>query len=259
MSIPHFFIDEAIPGLVGEHIELSMDAGTMAHLASLRVQANEHIMLIDSPGHAWRLCLTEEPRRKHLGLKGILVSESVATRKTGLTLVQGISVGDRMDQTIRQTTELGVSRIIPLQSSRSTVSLDRAGAERKRLRWQRIAKSAAEQSCQLHCPYIDVPAGLDAVLEILTPYDLLLFFWEEADVGTLGEAIADYTNSAGYPPSQVAVLIGPEGGFSEEEALRIKAKRAFTITLGPTILRTETAAVVACALVLHHLGALGGS
>jgi 16S rRNA (uracil1498-N3)-methyltransferase len=199
--------------------------------------------------------------------------------------VQGISATDRMDQTIRQTTELGIRRIIPLESERSTVRLDDEARAAKRRRWERVARGAAEQSGQLVLPAIEMPCALPEALALLVTLGCegLVFFWEEPGGLSLGEALEQlglvrerpatdgqlrlesqpvFQHEAQPEPQparqpRLAVFIGPEGGFSEAEATLIRAQGAQVATLGATILRTETAAVVACALILHQLGGLG--
>ena len=270
MSIPHFFIDQYIEGGAGDSVKLSLSEDVIDHLHTLRLKANENIILVDRPGHAWKICLAAAPNKKDRTIEGSLLSELEDCQESELTLIQGISVAERMDKTIRQVTELGVSRIIPLESERSTVRLKAADRAKKRERWQRIARGAAEQSGQLRYPTVENPVSLADALGMLDDYDLLLFFWEEAEGGSLSEVMSGYVSQARTSElstgcatqskaMRIALFIGPEGGFSQDEAERIVAHGAHTLTLGHTILRTETAAVVASALVLYHLGALGGS
>jgi 16S rRNA (uracil1498-N3)-methyltransferase len=270
MSLPHFFIDAPLEGAAGTLVQLSLDAETTLHMRTLRLRAQEHIIMVDKPGHGWELQLTSVPSRRSTVAEGVLIAERTAARPIELTLVQGISAADRMDQTIRQTTELGVARIIPLSSERSTVRLEEEAREGKRQRWQRIARSAAEQSGQLMEPTIERAVGLTQALELVKDSDALLFFWEESGGRSLAAALDEHlagkraasgrrTGGEGDAAfcSRVALFVGPEGGFSVDEARELEAAGARTVTLGETILRTETAAVVACALTLYQLGALG--
>lgn len=259
MSLPHFFIEGPLDCTQGENLSLTIDAPLMQHLCTLRLQAGEGLVLVDAPGHAWELQLSTTPDKRAKRVQGTVVRELFSTRESDLTLIQGISAADRMDQTIRQVTELGVSCVIPLESERCTVRLDERRGADKRSRWQRIAQSAAEQSCQLWRPVIEKPTSLDRLADRLEGFDLILLFWEEPEGHALGKAFAAFADTAATTPLplKVALLIGPEGGFSQDEVTRIRSHGAQTITMGSTILRTETAAVVACALVLYHLGALG--
>ncbi|MDR2109129.1 MAG: 16S rRNA (uracil(1498)-N(3))-methyltransferase [Coriobacteriales bacterium] len=289
MSVPHLFVQDESdvdnrnvpcqhPQLrlnVGEQTELALPEDSWQHLRALRLRAGERLVLVDAPGHSWELLLAADLGRSGTVLKAEVLAEHHAARRHRLTLVQGISAAARMDQTVRQVTELGVARIIPLRARRSTVRLNTRSAAEKTGRWQRLARAAAEQSSQLFLPQISQPLELEVALDALPARALLLFFWEEADAKTepflrafpalLAKAAAGrnggrfatigVTELSVEP--EVVVLVGPEGGFSSEEAVLIKARGGIVASLGPTILRTETAAVVACALVLHCLEAHG--
>ncbi|MDR1184378.1 MAG: 16S rRNA (uracil(1498)-N(3))-methyltransferase [Coriobacteriales bacterium] len=259
MSLPHFFVEEISGGMVGASVSLHLDAETILHMRTLRLRVGEHVVVADEPGHGWELELTSTLQRHSTVVEGILISECTENREIDLTLVQGISATDRMDQTIRQVTELGVTRIIPLESERSNVRLEGETRKAKKERWQRIARSAAEQSGQLLFPQIEEPLGLVAAIALVRDLDGLLFFWEEPGGCSLTEALekCDLFPKSTHFPSRIALFVGPEGGFSPAEASLLENAGAYTVTLGTTILRTETAAVVTCALALYHLGALG--
>lgn len=244
-------------------------------MRTLRLRPGEHVVIGDRPGHGWEMELLSVPGHRRDALEGTLVGEHADAPETGLTLVQGISAAERMDQTLRQTTELGVSRVIPLESERSNVRLDAAARRAKQRRWQRIAQSAAEQSGRLRMPEIGHPVGLGDALALLEGHDALFLFWEEPGGTTFGEAWERAAaahreaslhgtsqgggpGSLGAPVPRTALFVGPEGGFSASEARRMQGAGAYTVSLGSNILRTETAAVVACTLALSRLGALGG-
>jgi 16S rRNA (uracil1498-N3)-methyltransferase len=162
-----------------------------------------------------------------------------------------------MDLTVRQATELGLARIIPLESEYSTVRLEGAAREAKRRRWQRIARSAIEQSGRLSLPIIEAPLELEGALGLVGDCGPLLFFWEEPGGSALDDVLAATREEDGAAVSEAVILIGPEGGFSATEAELVQMAGAHTVTLGDAILRTETAALVASALVLYRLGGLG--
>ncbi len=263
MSIPHFFIDQPIEAQVGKSLEFVLPKFVSDHLHTLRVRAGEQIVLVDFEGHGWHLTLNSPVDKKDQLLCAEVIGELSSKRKTDLTLIQGISATDRMDQTVRQVTELAVAKIIPLQSERSTVRLDKNSKEKKLERWKRVARGAAEQSGQLHEPTIHMPISLDQVLASLSDYDLVLLFWEELGGCSISEAFDSYRsrfnneNLSKAAPQKVAIFVGPEGGFSKSEAELVLASGAHAVSIGETILRTETAAVVASALTLYQLGGLG--
>ncbi|MDR3315321.1 MAG: RNA methyltransferase [Coriobacteriales bacterium] len=266
MTIPHFFIESSLVAGSDGYLSVPIERETLDHMRSLRLKAGEHIVLVpgDVPGQGTELELTGEPVRGDTHIQGRMVRILHDCIRERLTLVQGISASERMDQTIRQVTELGVERIIPLQSERSTVRLDAHAAGAKLERWKRIARSAAEQSARLTLPELLTPGGLAGALELLAEYDGIIVAWEESEGHSLGEAVARIVATTAVSASstasaapRVALSIGPEGGFSAQEIAILTEAGAQVVSLGATILRTETAAVVASALVLYHLGALG--
>jgi 16S rRNA (uracil1498-N3)-methyltransferase len=268
MSLPHFYLREErvwvfenlrpAPGDRLSDIVIS-NSEIWKHFRSLRLKPNDGLILVDKPGHAWELRLNTLPNYRKSTLDATVVAELTSSPGHQITLVQGISVGERMEQTIRQCSELAVSRIIPLQSERSTVRLDEQAAVAKQKRWQRLALAASEQSGNLYCPQITVPLELGSALELVRPAQLKVLFWEDARencqpfVSAFAQSLCAFTSAP-----EVAIFIGPEGGFSGKEAQEIKAAGAEFATLGSTVLRTETAAVVATALVGQCLDARFG-
>jgi 16S rRNA (uracil1498-N3)-methyltransferase len=258
VTLPHFIIerDEPLQAAVGDYVSVPVSQETFEHLRSLRLRPGEHAVLVDAPGHGLEIELAVVPGSAKGLLSGTVVRGLVDRVGPQLTLVQGISAADRMDQTIRQVTELGVVRIIPLMSERSTVRLDAASQAGKQQRWQRVARAAAEQSARLSVPEITAPLDLPQALRAVRGYDGLIAAWEEADAGDIGKAVRHVATTVFANP-RVALFVGPEGGLSAAEINQLLNAEATVVSLGETILRTETAAVVASALVLYHLGALG--
>ena len=252
MALPRFFVSQ-LPASAdtGQQVSLSLEEGTLRHLQVLRMREGEHLVLVDREGSAFEYvfhaldgnCLVLGP-----------YAPVPAPRLPHVTLVQGVSKGERMDQVVRQCTELGLERIIPLLSKRCVVKLSGDKLESRRSRWERIARSAAEQADLAWVPTIGLPLELDRALASLSDQDLLICAWEESGTGCLRDCLA------GLPPDpKVALFIGPEGGFAPEEVEAMKAAGARVITLGDTILRTETAGVVASALLSYELGGLGNT
>lgn len=171
-----------------------------------------------------------------------------------VVLVQCVAKGDKMDTIVRQAVEVGVSAIVPVMGERTIVRLDgRKRAERGE-RWRRVAKAAAEQSHRAFVPEVTDPAPFEETMELLASYDRVVVMCEgESDI-----SLASALCGLGDSPS-CAVVVGPEGGLSDAEVRLLLEHDAAPASLGTTILRTETAAVVAVALVLHQLGGLGGN
>ncbi len=164
-----------------------------------------------------------------------------------LTLVQGVSRGERMDWVVQKAVELGVTRIVPVLTERSVVRLDAAQAHGKQRHWRGIAVSACEQSGRGYLPQITAAVPLDAWLAGLPPGGLKVLPSLDGAAGL-----------ASLPPlaREVLVLIGPEGGLSDSEAAAALRSGFRPVRLGPRVLRTETAAVVALALLQQRFGDL---
>jgi 16S rRNA (uracil1498-N3)-methyltransferase len=163
-----------------------------------------------------------------------------------LTLAQGISRGERMDLVVQKATELGVTTLAPLLTERSVVRLDAVQAARKAGHWRAIALAACEQSGRNRPPRLLPPATLGEFLQAGGPATKLLL----CPAAVL--RIADVPR----PGGEVQVLIGPEGGLTEEEQARAQAAGFIGVRLGPRVLRTETAAIAALALLQREFGDL---
>ena len=166
-------------------------------------------------------------------------------------LVQGVSRGDRMDIVVQKSTELGVKRITPVLTEYGVVRLDGDRAEKRRAHWQKIAQGACEQSGRVRPPLIDLPLPLKTWFGGKTG---------DADVDLVlrpGAATAMTTLSA--PTTKVCLLIGPEGGFSDVEYEDAGISGFLPMSLGPRVLRTETAAIAAVSVAQTLWGDLGSA
>ena len=166
------------------------------------------------------------------------------------TVYQGLAKGERMDLSIQKSVELGVSRYVPTSCSRSIVKMKSGEKGGKLDRWQAIALEAARQCGRGIVPSLDGVMDLKAALkEAIETSDLVLFPWEEEKEGNLGKFLSDIDFEK-HP--KIAVFIGPEGGFSEEEAKMAEELGAKLVTLGKRILRTETAAPAVLAMLVYR-------
>ncbi len=164
-------------------------------------------------------------------------------------LVQGVSRGERMDLIVQKATELGVKRISPVLTEYGVVKLDRSRAAKRREHWQKIAESACEQSGRIRPPLIDEPLSLKTWLGAKTP---------ESDVDLILRLDATAPMASLQPPrTKVCLLIGPEGGFSDTEYDDASVAGFTAVSLGPRVLRTETAAIAAIAVAESMWGDLG--
>lgn len=168
-----------------------------------------------------------------------------------LELAQSVSRGERMDMVVQKTTELGVSRITPVLTERGVVRLDAARSTSRRAHWQRIAISAAEQSGRLEPPAVEQPLPFDVWLDRIAAGDATQTRWLlDTRSGAAVDAAGDLAGGG------LCLLVGPEGGFSDREYAAAAAAGFRSISLGPRILRTETAGVAAVALAQARFGDL---
>lgn len=174
--------------------------------------------------------------------------ESLAEPKAKITLFQGIAKEAKMDYIIQKATELGVHKIVPVETEFSVVKIK--DSAKKTERWQKIAFEAAKQCKRATVPEVAQPVSFKEALVLLKQNDICFAPYEQAKEGSLKElAFGKTPLSAGY-------IIGPEGGFSEKEAECFKNENIPLVTLGKRILRTETAATATLAVLMFCFGEL---
>lgn len=163
-----------------------------------------------------------------------------------LTLIQGVSRGERMDWVMQKATELGVRRILPALTERTVVRLDPRQSEKKLQHWRGVVIAACEQCGRNRVPEVAAPLPLHEALRAVEPDCTRVLLSPEASLSARDLA----------SPTKVALLIGPEGGLAEHEQQSAIRAGFEPVRLGPRILRTETAAVAALAALQHTFGDL---
>ncbi|MFZ5817710.1 MAG: 16S rRNA (uracil(1498)-N(3))-methyltransferase [Bacillota bacterium] len=189
--------------------------------------------------------------------EGRAVGRVEASRPAGgeppvqITLFQGLAKGEKMELVIQHGTEIGITGFVPVATARSVVKLEPKKAAERVERWQRIAREAAEQCRRGAVPTVAPLLTWKQAVARSGEFDLLLVPWEEGGEGLRAVLAA-------HPGAQrIALFIGPEGGLSPEEVALARAHGAVAVTLGPRILRTETAPLAAAAAILFARGDLG--
>lgn len=167
-----------------------------------------------------------------------------------IEVYQALPQRERFELILQKLTEIGVARIVPYESRRSITLEERDGRQKKSHRWSEVVLKAAKQSRRAMIPELSSVLSWDAALYEAHHADLRLFFYEGTRRRPLREALA------GGIPRRIALLVGPEGGFSDDEVTELRALDVLPVSLGPRILRTETAAIVGAAVVQHVLGDL---
>lgn len=255
MALHRFFAEGAMPSTEADSAEgfvLPLAAADVHHLRDvLRLDSGDEIILAGD-GRAVRVKLIAVGER----VLGRAAEELEAVRLPRVTLAQGLAKGEKMDDIVRQTTELGVYRIVPFAAERSVVKLEGSKALAREQRWRRVAAEASKQSQRADMPHVSGIVRSAELAEALAG-SVVLVCWEEApDAPGIAAALAE---AALRDTDDVAVVVGPEGGLTEREVASLLASGARVCSLGSTILRTETAGVVATALALYARGALGAS
>lgn len=232
------------PEPLADSTTVSLSDTARRHVSSvLRLRDGAAIVLFDGSGREWPAVL--EDARHGTARTGAAV-ERATESPLAVTLVQGIARGERMDWAIQKAVELGVTRIVPVDTERGGVRLDAARAAKRHAHWQGVVIAACEQSGRARVPTVDAPTalrkalpGLGGVLLVLDP------------AANLPLAAAPVEHGRG-----VSLLVGPEGGFSATELTDIIAAGGIGVRLGPRVLRTETAGVAALAALQTSFGDL---
>lgn len=258
MSLPRFFLQNQVLARETEEVfPLGLSADDAKHARVLRLEPGEHIAVVDAASDYFECeVVSADPA---LTVR-IAAHEAAPAKRPRIVLFQGIAKGEKMDAVVRHATELGVGAFVPLSCARSVVKLDAKKAAKRVERWRAIAKSAAMQSGQPAVPQVSEPQAPAQAAAGLSGFTAVIVCWEESTGLGIGAALHEALSATGTAPedAQVAVVVGPEGGLqkSEVDAFLTANGHAYAVTLGPSILRTETAGVVAPALVIYELGGL---
>jgi 16S rRNA (uracil1498-N3)-methyltransferase len=215
----------------------------------LRLGPGDRVFLFDGSGTEYEATI-ESVEPPHVVAAVTAARRPQQESPVRIAVAQGILKEKKMDRVIRQLTELGADAWIPFAAGRSVARPDPRKIEARVQRWRKIAVEAAKQCRRLKVPEISPVADFDQAIRLAEGYALKMALWEEA------------RTEAAWPrpqkePESVFLLVGPEGGFTAEEITRADAAGFLQASLGPRILRAETAAVVACALAQHRFGDLG--
>lgn len=248
-AAPRFFVD---PGRINDNLARITGPDVIHITRVLRLGKGSTVVVLDGRGRSCEAEIVSSGRDEVVCEIKKELSPAPAC-PVQVTLVQGIPKGDKMDTIIQKGTELGVSRVIPLVCRRAVVKLDGERISRKVERWQRIALEAAKQCRRPDVPEVSEPAGLNSVLAGMPENCVALIPWEEENRNSLKDIL--YKSSA---VEEIYVFIGPEGGFTSGEVEQAQAAGVLPVTLGPRILRTETAGIAVLAMVLCRWGDLGG-
>jgi 16S rRNA (uracil1498-N3)-methyltransferase len=248
MSLNRFFISAS--NIEGDRIRLSPEQShQVCHV--LRLKSGDTIIVLDDSGTEYDVTLMTVCRTKTIGQ--VTSKHRARGEPTAeVVLFQSLLVREKFEWVLQKGTEIGVAQFVPVLTGRSLV-WTKTIEENKLDRWRRILTEAAEQSHRGRIPQLEPIIPLDEAVLRLRDYDRCIIAAPSDRAATLHDTL----QGIAYSPPSVAVMIGPEGGFTEEEVALACDKGAVRVGLGPRILRTETAAIVACALTLYELGEMG--
>lgn len=242
--MPQFFIDQSFSK--GSSVTI---AGSDAHhiIDVLRLKTGDWLVISDGQGKSFRA----EIEKLNSKTVEILVGEERSMKRHShpVSLAFAVIKHDRTEYIIQKSVELGCADIRPFFSSRTIPRYTNNIEQKKLARWQNIATEAAKQSGLLFKPQVQMPVAFEELCSRFARYEKVFLFWE-------GEEKTDLKSISTLIRSPVLLVIGPEGGFSREEAEMARKHGAVTLSLGTQILRVETAALVALGIIQYELGNL---
>ena len=227
---------------------INITGDDVSHITKvLRLREGDEISVCDKAGTDY-ICTVAGMSMDAVTAEIVSSSPCKTESNINITLYQGIAKGDKMDYIIQKCVELGVNSFVPVVTKRTVVKI--TDGDKKTSRWQKIAAEAAKQSVRGIIPTVSMPMNFkDIVKSVSQSKDALnIMAYENESNIKLKNIIKNstYTN--------VNIIIGPEGGFDEAEALLARNSGINTVTLGPRILRTETAPVAVCSALMYELG-----
>ena len=239
--MPRFFIDYA--PAVGT--SATIEGGDARHIAgALRMTPGETLTLCDGAGTDY-VCTITAVDRETVTLSVDSATPTTAEPSLAVTLYMGLPKGDKMELIIQKCVELGVTAIVPVATSRCIVKLDGKDAAKKQARWQKIANEAAGQSGRGILPVVETPITWKQALTRFEKENTLLCY--EGGGQPIGKLVSPADTA-------VSLVVGPEGGFDPAEVEAVTAIGGKIATLGPRILRCETAPIAALAVLMEKSG-----
>ncbi|MCL5278425.1 MAG: 16S rRNA (uracil(1498)-N(3))-methyltransferase [Planctomycetes bacterium] len=247
MSTNRFFVPAS--SFEGELVRLSREQAHQVRQV-LRLDVGDTVVVLDDRGAEYDVVLTAVNPKETIG-RVVITRPAAGEPKVQLTLFQSLLIREKFEWVLQKATEVGVAQIVPVLTARGLVRTKQI-EENKRDRWQRILTEAAEQAHRGRIPRLEPVVPFAEVFSRFVGFDRFLIAAPSETV-SLREALRGMER----PDPSLALLIGPEGGLTDEEVKLARDQGALAVGLGPRILRTETAAIVTCALILYELGEMG--
>ncbi|RBP45490.1 16S rRNA (uracil(1498)-N(3))-methyltransferase [Garciella nitratireducens] len=220
----------------------------------LRLKEGQEVEICDGKRMEYYVVITKIKKDKiYTSIKEMHLSHREPNIQ--VILYQGLPKSTKMDLIIQKCTELGIYSIIPIQTDRTVIKIENSKLEKKKIeRWQRICYEAAKQSKRGKVPHITEIKEWKEIWEHMEENDLNIIAYENEKSKGLKQLLKEIKK----PIKKIGILIGPEGGFTDQEIQEAQNKGIISISLGPRILRTETAGFATVTMLMYALGDLGG-
>jgi 16S rRNA (uracil1498-N3)-methyltransferase len=242
------------PAASADAREIRLDPDESHHLVAVnRCGRGDPVVAFDGRGREW-VCVCADPA-KGAAILTVRETRAAAPRRLELTLAQALPKGAAMDEIVRQATEIGAARIVPIASERTQVHLDADRAGRKIGKWRTAAIEAAKQCGNPWLPEVAPIQSLDEFFAAVDPQELKLVASLQAGAAVLRGVVAHHREKHGRTPNRATWLIGPEGDFSPAEMTAAIMAGFVPVTLGPLVLRCDTAAISALSVLRYELEA----
>lgn len=235
-----------------EPAEIVLSPEESHHLVAVnRARAGDTVVVFDGCGTEWLCELTAD--RKNAASLAVRSRQKASPLAYEITLGQALPKGPSMDAIVRKATEIGAARIVPLESERTQVHLDGDRSDKKIDKWQVAALEAAKQCGNPFLPEISPVQPAAAFMENSRGFDLKLIASLQPGAKSLKSVLGAFQSAQGRAPRKVLWLVGPEGDFTPAEMSLSRSAGFEPITLGPLVLRCETAAVYALSILSYEL------
>jgi 16S rRNA (uracil1498-N3)-methyltransferase len=231
---------------------LRLGGGEAHHMRDvLRLKAGEKIVVFNGKGHEITAELVDIARDE-IRLRKLHEAQTPRLR-CQITLGQAIPKGKNMDLIVQKAVEIGAAAIAPILSDRTVVRLDEESAASKQSKWQTVAIEAAKQCGQNWLPRVHAPQTMAQFFQQPRRFDLQLIGSLQSDAVHLKKILAEYSAEHGDRPTSVLMLVGPEGDFTPAELSLARSHGCRPITLGPIVLRVETASIYCLSVLSYEL------
>ena len=234
-----------------ENDKINIIGEDVKHISNvLRMQKGEQILIGSKETLETYLTEIEQIEKEKVVAKIIEKLDTQTESNVEIDLYQGLTKADKMELIIQKTTEIGISKVIPVDMVRCIVKLDEKDAKKKIERWQKVAEGAAKQSKRSKIPEIKNKIKIKDLENIISQYDAFIVAYEEENEITLKQELKKLREQEKY---KIGILVGPEGGITKEEIEKLTSYNAKVVTLGKRILRTETAPIVLTSNIIYEL------